>query len=145
MLLTVSIISIHCTEHRTCWWRYLFRLYLLLCYWPIIKWYPHPLLPRILCFSMHTLYRIWFARKKKIIIGFMNFLSGISEMFYCVDKRVFVSFFKLYYWDNLYNNTKETTITCTKEIKVPWIRKLDLDPKNYELSFHKSIWLFCVK
>ena len=25
----------------------------------------------------------------------MNFLSGISEMFYCVDKRVFVSFFKI--------------------------------------------------
>ena len=53
---------------------------------------------------------IW---QKEVIIGLMNFLSGILEMFYCGDKRGFVSF--LNYAIQKTYNTKELGLCATAE------------------------------
>ena len=61
----------------------------------------------------------------------MNFFSGISEMFYCVDKRVFVSFLKIILLRQFIQQYNRDYYYMYQRNKVPCIRKFDLKPKNY--------------
>jgi hypothetical protein len=61
-------------------------------------------------------------------------------MFYCVDKRVFVSFFKIILLRQFIQQYKRDYYYNYQRNKVPCIRKLDLEPRAYKLCLFKHLF-----